>query len=628
MNPVEPASYLEIAEKVVKSWGQRKVSFILVSPPLTDSGSVFKILRDQYFQESNGVDPSNVSIAYLPQSKYRTPKEFVQRVLAEWGVGEVSSEFEAGFELDELEAAASLLYESGRTPVILLPQFHKAVEKLSSDLGYKLREMEADYDLQTVIELPIPLEKFYERWNQLEDKDSFICSGFGQGHRSILLEGYKNSEMLDLARQSHVPEQYQKEIVYWSGGIPALFEMMLAEARSSKSLYQFGNFVQNDLLPECDRFLKWLDFPGEDTFRDGIARIWQGDPSAADLAMVGEHDWRRLLLGKEGTLSSAAIGAACTRSMGGSYEETIFSIETAVNRGNGFQVDALVASLTEAYSTQEQLRCILSVLPVWKIAQGHSPDWKSIKSTAQREKSKLRNCNSERGISTKDVLEKWHSFACGMLFFIRSFEGGKEDHWRLTDVLSGRNKRKGDSGVAAVQLVLYRLYEARKIEDPTVALKSVLEIPDQILQIYCGRVLNIDIWSAPEFDSAVVAGARTAWTRGEYRVPKPDAILEFNDLLYIGWVYMQDIHEKKRLFDSIEDVDYWSLWYETMRNTPSHSITFVTKDEWVGFSQRCLELAEKLSISLVEQCSYDVLPKLDVFIAKLGGSEVEQEDRS
>ena len=96
----------------------------------------------------------------------------------------------------------------------------------------------------------------------------------------------------------------------------------------------------------------------------------------------------------------------------------------------------------------------------------------------------------------------------------------------MTDSLSGRGKAKG-SPLAAVQLVLYRLYEADKIQDSNAALKSVLEIPEQILQIYCGRKLQIPVWEAPEFEDDVIEAVRALWEVGKYRVPSKGSRLVF-----------------------------------------------------------------------------------------------------
>ena len=621
-----PKSYLEIAKKVVTSW--RHANYILVAPPLTEAGHVFELLRDTQFQEENDVDPEELCIAYLQQSRYRTQKEFVQRVLAEWGQKEVPEVSEETDDMDALEVATRLIHKSGRTPIILVPQFHKTIEKLSSDLGSALRDMSMHHGLRTVIELPIPWENLCERRSNQPDKDTILCSNFGGGHLSIVLTGYKDDEMKALAEKAEIGDERLKEIVHWSGGIPALSEMMFGASTRAEKTDEPQDFLSSTMLQQMNRFLKWLDVEGADSFKTAISKVWLGEDSVDDRLAVINHVWADLLLGRDQKFRSAAVATACTRAISGPYDQTIVSIVRAVEKKDKIQVRALVKSLDKAYSVQEQLRCLLAVIPVWVNATGLSPDWKKIQSAARQEKSKLKNVSTERAILTKNVLDKWFDFSCGMIFFTKLHNEEKENGVELTDIFSGRYRgKKLDNDVAAVQIVLYRLREARALKDHTSAFKAALEIPEQILHIYCGRVLNIDIWSAPDFEEKIIEKVRGVWTQGAYRAPKSGVKMAFNDLLYIGWVSMHELDDQKRLIDNLPDIEYWSGWYSKNRSPSAHSITFVDEIQWDIFYAKCCNLAARLSQSLVDKSNNDVLPDLSALIVDLGKAE-EKKGRS
>ena len=616
-----PKSYTNVAKEIVTSWSGIGGNYVLVAPPLTDPEYVFKKLNDVSFYEQCDLDPEKFAVAYLRQVSYQTSEEFVRRVMKMWDVNVDADDVEYQNDaLDILQDAIEILEEQGRTPVILLPQFHKAIEKLTWSLGARLREMEINYGLCTVVELPVPLSRLRGRWEMNPEKETFICSDFGQGHSMILLSGYQRDEVQTLVEQSDIPQKYLQDylekIQLWSGGIPALVSWLIRVAQRSKSIEDFEIVARKGSVEQCRRFLNWLDAPGEDYYKRRISSIWQEVASDEERTEVRDHDWKDVLIDRDGHVCSAAIGFACSNIIGGNCKQSLAYISNAVTEGIIAKVDALVNGLSEACRTEESLKYILVTIPVWRLAYGFSPDWVSIEKASKRAENQL---DRDENISAKNLasaLKSWHNFAKGINDFNRLVDNNKEKGWRLTDSLSGRGKGK-DSPLAAIQLVLYRLYEADKIKDSNAALKSVLEIPEQILQIYCGRKLQIPVWEAPEFEDDVIEAVRELWEAGKYRVPNKGSRLGFSDLLYIGWVLMSRLDQKDRLFQEFSDINYWKLTYDEIRNQPAHSITFESKKQWQDFYSRCLALTDQLAKTLTGKTSDEALPKLDVIIASL-----------
>jgi len=616
MSIKHPKSYKQVAEDIVSSWSGIGGNYVLVAPPLTSPEFVFKKLCKVSFQEDCGLDPDNFAIAHLPQVSYSNSKQFVDRVLSSWNVN-VEVEDDQIDELDILEDAVDILVEQGRTPVLLLPQFHKAIEKLSWSLGTRLREMEVNYGLCTVVELPVPLSRLRERWELRAEKETLICSDFGQGHSMILLTGYKRTEIEALSIASNINLIYLDKIIMWSGGLPALVIWLIREARNVKSLNDFEIAIRKGSVEQCQRFLEWLDAPDSDYYKYRLSVLWQGFESEEERTEVKAHDWKEIILNRDDQVSSASIGFACTNSIGLDYSQSLTLISNAVMKGSVEKVDALVSGLPEAYRTGASLKYILAIISIWRLSQGFNPDWLQIEMISKRSENQLGNDDSATAKEVCSQLRIWHNFAKGVNDFNRAKDKNEHHGWRLTDSLSGRISGKKDSPLAAVQLVLYRLFEAKKIKDSNVAFKSVLDIPEQILQIYCGRKLKIHVWEAQKFEDTVNDAIRDIWVEGDYRTPTLKSRLGFVHLLYIGWVSMSKFDASDRLFQEFTDIQYWRETYDDMRTQPSHSITFESDKRWQDYYSKCLRLADRLSITLTGKASKDALPKLDQYIETL-----------
>ncbi|MFK5915404.1 MAG: hypothetical protein QM484_13615 [Woeseiaceae bacterium] len=609
-----PESYTEIAKDIAKSWSGIGSNCILVAAPLTDPEHVFKMLSDISFQEKCGLDPDDLAVAYLPRSSYKTTEEFIRGVLKRWDI-EVKDADYKNAELDILEDAVEILDEQGRIPILLLSQFHKAIDKLSWDLGAKLRDIEMRYGLCTVVELPIPLSRLRDRWQQNVKKETFICSEFGQGHNMVVLTGYKRNEVEILVKTYNIDQIYFEKILTWSGGLPGLVQWLLRLAKNSKSIDDFDKAVRKDSVEQCGRFLQWLDAPASDYYKKRISALWQGNASENEKTEIKGHGWKDILINRYNLVSSSSVGFSCTNSIGSDYSQMLISISKKVNSLRISEVDALIDGLSEAYRTEGNLKYILDLIPIWRLINEFSPDWEHIFIVSKKIENQLSNDESELAKRVSSSIKKWNNFSKNINNFIRISENKKE--WRLSDCLSGRINGKKDSSLAAVQLVVHQLNEANKISDSDVALKSVLHIPEQIFQIYCGRKLQIPIWESQKFDDDVIEEVTRIWVGGDFRAPAIKTRLGFTHLLYIGWILMLKLDENERLFQDFSDIQNWSAVYGEIRNESSHSITYESSNKWKEFYLKCLELVDRLSIILTGNNSKEVLPRLDLLIEEL-----------
>ena len=611
-----PKSYVDKTKKIVSSWKRPTGNYMLVSPPLTDPAYIFGKLRDPSFQEENGVSPESIAVAYLPQSKYDSVGSFVDLVLREWEIGDSGREHYHD-ELDRLEDAVESMASQQRRPVILIPEFHKAIDRLTFALGARLREMGSEYDLRTVVEIPVKWSSLQDRWSADESKDTFICSGFGQAHSCEILDCFDKNEMEKISKQEKLTEPMIAAIVKWSGGIPELFKASLELASTSGSLQEFERRMRDGSLDQCKRFIDWIEAPGTNTIKEVVKNVWECRAAQEEELKLRGHDWSTLLLDGSGNIKSSAVGFACANSIGTDYNQVLSFIVDAVSRKRIEEVDALVAGLKDSYRSEGQMICITSVIPIWKIAQESEPDWDDVYETAKRARSRLNNSASDSADRVRSAINKWISFSGGMRYFYRYIQDNEKDHCRLADMLSGRSKAKEDSAQAAVQLVVHLLNIADTTEDRRMARQSILSLPEQILQIFCGRMLSIEIWNAPDFGVQTYEKVQESWIGKEYEMPSKGSRLGFNHLLNFGWAMMDDLEAGKRLFTDKSEVNYWRKWYTEFRGPEAHSIGSIDKIVWDKQKKEILALANKLSLVLLDEESTKVLPDFSIVLSEL-----------
>ncbi len=618
MNISYPESHEKISKEIVTSW--TNVShYTLVASPLNYPSSIFKLLRSKYFHESCHLDTDKLSIAYLPIHTYKTSEEFIYRVLKNWNI-DIDDVDGNNAQIEHLEEALDILESTGKTPIILLPKFHKTIEKLSWELGAKLRYLEAEFGLCTVVELPVLMSRLRERWEMIDEKENFICSDFGQGHSSIVLLGFECKEVGKLVKDASLNDQYISIIQKWSGGLPELVRWLIQEAQTSKSVEYFESIARKGCIEQCKIFLKWLDAPNSDYYKERISALWRNAASEEQRAEVRDHEWQKIIINRDGFILSSAIGFACTKSVGGNFEQTLSSIVVAIKNRSDNEVDGLISGLSDFCRSENKFKYISAIIPVWKLATELSPDFINIEMTSKKGGNQLKKDKSDMALKICDVLNKWHEFSKGVNLFNRLLQRKSDLDWRLSDCLCGRGEgnEKG-SDIVSIQLIMYRLYEAEKIHDSNAALKCILEIPEQILQVYCARKLNISVWKAPEFLAEDIELVSELWKNGSYIKPRKNSRLEFIHMLYIGWVMMKKLEKDDRLFNNFSDMVYLHESYEEIRNQPSHSITFVNEKKWSDFYQQCIVLANNLSQSLMKMDGKETLPRLDEmieFIAK------------
>ncbi|MCF5747818.1 glycosyltransferase family 4 protein [Pseudomonas tremae] len=310
-NSLMPQSSVALARRVVRSWINGS-NTILVSPPLTDATSLFDLLSDRKFHIESGVDSGLLSIARFRAGRIESPQTFINGVVAQWDpTGLIQCE---GNDIGgDLRKVLKAVYDSGRIPVLIIEAFHQAVRTLTWDVGTALRDLEHNLKLRTVVELPVKLSTLRSRWAVENNKHDFLASEFGQGHSTLTLTGYTQSEVEAAVATHKLNKVFFLKILDLSGGIPDLMNWLIREAEYCEGLDELTKVAHNGAADICYRFFKWLDARGEKSFTRTLAKMYNNESLATVFARIDFHEWSNMLLTEGGELRSQLVGYSASQ---------------------------------------------------------------------------------------------------------------------------------------------------------------------------------------------------------------------------------------------------------------------------------------------------------------------------
>lgn len=584
-----PESTRKVAERIVKSWGMPRSNYIIVAPPLVPSNGLYKLLRDKEFWEQCGINENNLAVAYVSDTSYINSDTLVNRISESWGV--TLAPEDGDDYLDRLYVATDRVSKSGRAPVVLLPKFHKAVEKLSWDLGTQMRNLEADFSLKTVVDLPVPFSALRDRWRVTPGKEAFICSDFGQGHSTEYLRGFTQTEAAGILRDYSVIPDLDNFIFSWTGGLPELLDWACREAQGVESEVALKPRLLRGASEQCSRFVKWLDAECEHTFKELIVVKYLELRVRNSITKLDDHDWKGILVDKNGGLKIRLLGHACHQEMatrnGSKYVRSIADMAQEERFQEALQ---FVENPPGPVSNDIWFKVWANVVRIEVLSAADDLVWKKVMRLAN-EAIGLVEKSGESGLELmKLALHDWVNFAKIMEKASRAEKNASDT--RAIDYLAGRDGVEPQPVVAA-KLLSLKIANAERMDVPSQKINSIFVLPEVVLQLYCAYQLKMSVWSAPKFDQKLLEDVNAFWPQKDYQLPKEGVRLSFNNMLNMGWAKMQSMPAEKRLFDTYDEVKELEPFYERCRNPRGHTITHTTNEEWIEYKETCVKLIRR-----------------------------------
>jgi hypothetical protein len=602
-----------LAAEIVHSWEKRRSNFIIVAPPMSNIRTLFSEICDVDFLRSIlGEQASNLAIAKLDTSDFKDDLAFARGVLQCWNLSKICEE-----ELDAvglLNRGVSEIISSKRKPIVVVHRFHEALEKLGEDIGTALRNLEHDHGLKTVVELPVSLSCLRERWDATNDlKPPFLASDWGQGHSLKFLKGYNVGEILGLIPGKD--EKIAKYIFSLTGGIPQLTDRLL-EFQQYENVNALQAYAKSKASSLCERLITWIDKPNSDFYKR-LVLLNLGRPNAIQgSTRLSDHDWKELLINRDGTNGCLMISWACGEKL--AIESPIWLEEqllSSFDKDGPADFCRLVDDLIPSTKVFEDKKTALKLLASFNASAGpYVDDWQSAREIS-KQFGKLASASDSSVVGEAwDLIRLWLPLINFMCDF--SYAKNRNQDIRIEEFSFHRDSVEEVS--ALLQLLNLRLEEAGTL-NPYLALKSVVEQPESLLQLYSYKVAKIRFWKFEGMSEAERV-ALSSLIKKPFRAPKIDSRLSFTEMLYLIFEKLEVIEKQNHLFSDHAEVLRIEKLYEE-RKKQVHSTAFASMDNWLQYEQICRSWL--VILTKIFKCDTSLnLPKPIEIFSKLAKIEV------
>lgn len=579
----------KLAEEIVKSWAKSGSNYILVAPPLSNGRSLLRRICDGSIISSlyQPEDYAKYSIAELDTNSFKDDVTFAKKVLLDWKVPIPKFGL-----LDDavslLNYGTEIIIEKRHRPIIVIHRFHEALTKLGEDIGTALRNLEHDYNLNTVVELPVSIACLRQRWeSSLRGSPPFLASDWGQGHSVKFLKGLNRQEIEDLLPENKNKSEMAKKIYALTAGLPGLVEKLLVPAES-KNPEGLGNYAKSQANSLCSRLVEWIDRPNDDFFKRLLIRTAVQSKSE-EITRINDHDWKDLFKENEPSFGFQMLVWACNSEISReSNSWYVQQLRICFAKGAADDFDVLLDALEINQSKSGQEKRVLAMIKRFSDSLNpFEPDWASARKV-------INDCREIGLDSTCEAIEyldsyfkEWEVLCENM----NSFKIASEKTGLRLEQFS-LEKNNQIVNFSLIEFLEIRLDFAKENFTPYVAMKAVVELPEIMLQIYSYINCEVCFW---DFDGGKIKEAEeiSALIKMNFKMPRKNATLGFFEMLCLIFFRMQSINASERLFDSYDQfVEIQKIYDERKRQV--HSTALVEHAEWIKYEAFCRGWLQKV----------------------------------
>ena len=583
-----------IARAIVDGWLHSERNHFIVVPPLNCSNEFFDLLcHPEKLLLSDDAVTTKLAIAFCPHGQVQSAEDLVRLACEKWGVTMV----EGRNYRRQLQEGITAVVDSSRRPILLLPGFHRIVLALPEELGSVLRDLNQHGGLFCVAEVPLHWTTLVERWRN-EGRTGLICSGFGQGYRHQLLGGYDSTELEHLLVSNALPIGFLEPMFELTGGFHFWVKQLLDEARNGVKPPAWKETLLTSV--EFQDFMNYLDAKGSSANREAVARLFHGIATMEDRSALEGHDWADLLLNKDGTLSTSAIGMGCAQRIELHASQSFEKAVIRLIRGGSYTAACEV--IVRADQQQGPLRLAWLVAQILDWVNSGVDEWARIL-RALHELDKLVTPSPQ----ATETMAIWKDFAAKMLVCSKAHNGGTSPD--PIGYFCGRSGALPDP-LTALRLIATRLGWAERLTSPYLATVAMLTIPEALMQIYSAIKLDLRYWDAPPVNEPALAEIRLLSQKHDYQWPSSGSTLNLGDLITIGWARMNLSHlpAKERLATDFGDLDRLQQFYTQYRNPLAHRLTTVKENQAIRYADQCRSLLIHVSAILTPDVPSAKLP--------------------
>lgn len=608
-NNMIPNFFITLSEEIIKSWIKKKSNYIIICPPMSNSYLFFRSLTNpSLIKKVLGEDSSKLAIAILDNQDFKNEITFAKKVCQCWGIGESCANTNDATET--LNYASSEISNRGKIPVLVIKRFHDALVKLGEDFGSTLRNLEHDYALKTVVELPVGISTLRTRWEQdNRQMTPFLVSDWGQGHTHKLLKGYDKNEIEEILRDKNLHNDMPALFLSMTAGLHGIVDNLLQDldGKNPRNLNQFCISRAKDL---CGGICDWFEGSNSEYYKKAFIDFIDDKEKNKNLSIIRSHDWSDLLVDKRGDLKfnllSFQIRAVINNKLNAS--DDLEKIRGFVEKSNFQKVSQLLEyksninlQLGDDISYGLELSDLCHEL---NNIYNNYPNWENIGNKIDS----IYLIETHINNILKPDLDCWKNISKLLSkYFVQK---GIDPKLRIEQFIC----ESSDIEISDFLLLLQvRINDADK-QEPFYALQGIISHPESLLQLYCYKKFGIKFWDFEGIDHSPEEIAR--FINRSFKMPSKGATLGFAELMFISTFIAVEKNVNNALVDSFEKMESYLRMYE-LRKDQVHSTAFIKPSDWYEYRDFCSGMVSEVCVSLgFGKLKQLILPK-DIFVKYL-----------
>ncbi len=584
-------SHKVLAEEIIRSWLKPTSNYVVIAPPMSGSNHFFAELTSPLnIHRVVAKSADLLAIAKLDNRDFHNDLLFAKRVAVKWGVLESVSENTSDDPLEVLNWAVTRLVNAGKIPVIIIQRFHEALKKLGEEIGIHLRNLEHEYNLKTVVELPVSVDVLRQRWDAIEkDKAPFLQSDWGQGHSHKLLKGYSLAELRALSATSNLNQGVPDVLFSATAGMVELVDRLLQDLEG-KNTNGATMYIRSRSFELCERLVRWLDPQNlSNIYKKSVVNLLDPQLCVGSAINLRHHDWADIILDKNFKLNCKMLAWASVFVLARCSEPSFIQGLRALIEAKRYDQAAPVLNIlieTDAHSSQKWAAVKLinefSALTQKIFLEG--VHWHQASRILFLLDANRRQIETEV-ITLEGVLE-WRPLVSMLGEFSREVQNKK--HARIETYLCQHHSR--DEALPFFHLLKLRLQSTYSL-DPYLALQTIVTQPEAILQIYSFYVLGIQFWNFEGLNSEEKEAVKQ-FSRKSITINCISNPLGFVELLYLTAFRTKDLDTSNQFIRNYDDIDKFERFYE-VRKGQVHSTAFAQEAKTREYVDFCHALVER-----------------------------------
>lgn len=600
-----PASFKRLAALIINSWKKKRSNYVIISPPMSDSHLFFKLLNDRQVINEILKDHSELlCIAVLDTSDFKTEIAFAHKVCTSWGIND--NDLNLNDPTEMLYTAIQQVVDQGMTPILIIKRFHEALKKLGEDIGTTLRNLEHEFNLKTVVELPVSITSLRTRWEQDNRTGApFLASDWGQGHTHKILKGYDLDEIKKVTNDNCLNENLVTPILKMTGGLHSVVENLVQDLEKVNEK-SFDNFCMSRAPDLCRSLTDWFEGSNSTYYKQALVDYYDGIDPHKNMSILGSHDWSEIIINKQNDLCFRMLTFQ-SRTLLNRHKGTVGDtdrIKTLLEKGNYIKLEQFFAEkISEGIDKKINYEYCLELARLCRSLSdiyNNSPNWNDIKKII----NKISSLDASATKELDPYISVWEDISILLSDF---FEDQKtRTSLRIEQFVC----EKYESRLPAFLLLLEARLKDANNHDPYYALQAVISHPESLLQSYCFVKFGLKFWQFEGLD--LNNNEISVFIKRPYDMPKISYTLGFADLLFMSTYLSNKMEVKDVLVNSFEEMEKYLNKYET-RKKQVHSTAFIHRSEWSDYNSFCLKMINKIRVCLGYKSSQNLILPRDIF---------------